>query len=109
MPDQTNRRREARMEMTSTAAVLLECRGGRVEAYLTDFSRHGAGFRVEVCPEGLDLQTGDEVSWTLKTIYGDSVINARIAWAKKDGQKYDFGVEIVEKDNENKKEGESKA
>ena len=96
MPEQDNRRREKRMEMTSMAAVLLACGERSVEAFLTDLSRSGAGFRIEECPEGLDLTAGDEVSGTLKTVYGESEFRAKIAWTKADGPKINFGVEILD-------------
>ena len=82
--------------MTSLCAAALECGGRQVEAFLTDLSTKGAGFRIDKCPDGLDLQIGDELSGTLKTAYGESTFRARIAWAKKDGETCDFGVEIVE-------------
>ncbi|MHC5056420.1 MAG: PilZ domain-containing protein [Planctomycetota bacterium] len=96
MADEADRRREKRLEMTSLSAVSLECGGRQVEAFLVDLSRSGAGFRIEECPDGLDLKTGDELSGTLKTVYGESAFSARIAWAKMDDGKCDFGVEIVE-------------
>jgi hypothetical protein len=96
MGDGSNRRREKRMQMTSTAAVKLECGDCTVDAFLVDLSRHGAGFRIEECPDGLDLHVGDEVSGTLTTNYGDSGFKAKVAWARKDGSKCDFGVEILD-------------
>ncbi|MHC4198659.1 MAG: PilZ domain-containing protein [Planctomycetota bacterium] len=96
MEDEANRRREKRLEMTSVTAASLECGGRQIEAFLTDLSPNGAGFRIEKCPEGLELQTGDELSGAVKTVYGESNFSAKIAWAKRDGEKYDFGVEIVE-------------
>ena len=82
--------------MTSLCAASLECGGHQVEAFLTDLSRNGAGFRIEKCPDELDLQIGDELSGLVKTVYGESSFSAKIAWAKRDGEKCDFGVEIVE-------------
>ena len=96
MADEQNRRREKRLEMTSLSAVSLLCGGRQIEAFLTNLSRHGAGFRIEECPDGLDLRAGEELSGTLKTVYGESDFSARIAWARMDGGKCDFGVEIVE-------------
>jgi hypothetical protein len=96
MADEADRRREKRLEMTSLCAASLECGGRQVEAFLTDLSRNGAGFRIEKCPDGLDLEAGDELSGVVKTVYGESSFSAKIAWAKRDGEKCDFGVEIVE-------------
>ncbi len=96
MAGEENRRVETRLEMTSLCAASLECDGRKLEAFLTDLSPNGAGFRIEKCPEGLELKAGDELSGMLKTVYGESNFNATIAWAKRDGEKCDFGVRIVE-------------
>ena len=96
MADEASRRREKRLEMASLCAVSLKFGGRQVEAFLTNLARNGAGFRIEKCPDGLDLQTGDELSGVVNTIYGESSFSAKIAWAKRDGEKCDFGVEIIE-------------
>ena len=96
MADEASRRRETRLEMTSLCAATLDCGGRQVEAFLTNLSAKGAGFRIDKCPDGLDLKTGDELSGMLKTVYGESDFSARIAWAKKEGETCDFGVEILE-------------
>ena len=91
----TERRMVQRAQLTMFCPVKFPYGGRSHDAMMIGVSGGGAGFHLECQSLPLELTIGEEITFQVKTPYGDSQCTGTITWALMTDEGYDWGIRFT--------------
>ena len=88
----TERRKSQRSPLVTFCPAFFEYGGKKHSAMMLNVSPAGAGFRSEKSEEDLHFISGETISFTIKTPYGESSCSGIVIWSTIIGNHYSWGI-----------------
>jgi len=85
-----------RIPLTTFCPAFFAHGGQEYRALMIDLSEKGARFRLEEYDQTCDFTIGEEVRFTIKTPYGESICTGAVVWARHLDEHHTWGVKFTE-------------
>jgi hypothetical protein len=96
------RRRTERITLTTYCPSKFMYKGKEISALMVNLSELGAGFAIEEYTHKFTLVEGEELTYKVRTPYGESTVKGVIAWTRRSDEHYSWGVEFTELSSDEK-------